>query len=193
MGRLLQRALSGGACCGRTKAGGFFFLQEGVRKVFSILQWVLGSCWVIWSLFMVLLILHHSFQSICVPKCCSQKKRNSRAEGVWSDEEGGHGLRATFSCETARKEGRQESGRGRTRSNEGVWGDQLLGQDGGGTTPARVPARSSSQARFREGHVSPFCFFTWLCCPAQSSDCCCFIQLFRHMHLDSAFAVNDLQ
>lgn len=138
---------------------------------------------------MVLLILHRSFQSICVPKCCSQKKRNSRAEGVWSGEVGGHGLHAVFSCETARNGGRQELGRGRSRSSEGVWGDELLGQDGGGTMPTQVPARSSSQAGFQEDPVSPSCFFTCLCCPAQISDCCCSIQLFRHTHLDLAFAV----
>lgn len=134
-----------------------------------------------------------AFSQSVSPNAVQRKQRNLRAEGVWSEEGGGHGLRATFSCETARNGGRQELGRGRTRSNEGVWGDQLLGQDGGGTKPTQVPARSSSQARFREEPISPFCFFTWLCCPVQISDCSCFIQLFRHMHLDSAFAVNDLQ
>lgn len=102
-------------------------------------------------------------------------------------------MRATFSCETARNGERPEVGRGRTRSNEGVWGDQLLDQDGGRATLARVPASSSSQARFQEEPISPFCFFTCLCRPAQLCDRCCLIQLFRHMHLDSAFAVNDLQ
>jgi len=29
---------------------------------------------------MLLLILHHSFQSICVPKCCSQKNRIQEQE-----------------------------------------------------------------------------------------------------------------
>lgn len=71
------------AYCRCTKAGGFFFSIGRSKKMFSIHQWVLGSCLVIWSLFMVLLTLHHSFPSIRVPKCCSQKKKRIQEQRVF--------------------------------------------------------------------------------------------------------------
>ena len=130
------------------------------------------------------------------PQTLFTEKPNSRAGGVWSDKAGGHRLHATFSCETARNGRKQESGRQRTRSNQGLWGDKLLGQDGGGTTPTWIPARSSFEARFQEDPISLFCFFTRLCCPAQCSDGCYFIRLFRTESASApglGFAVHDLQ
>lgn len=131
--------------------------------------------------------------NLCPQMLFTEKKgiQEQRVFGVMK----GEGMDCVL-CSAVRQLGAEG---GRNRGGEGpnqmkvCWGDQLLGQDGVGTMLAQVPARSSSQARFQEDPISPFCFFTWLCCPAQISDCCCFIQLFRHMHLVSAFAVNDLQ
>lgn len=81
---------------------------------------------------MVLFILHHSFQSICVPNCCSWEKRHSGEGGVWNNGRGGHGLHAVFSCETAKNGERWELGRGRTKSSDGMCGDQLLDANAGG-------------------------------------------------------------
>lgn len=121
------------------KSRWFLFSWEGPRKVFSIVQWVLGSCGVIWTLFMVLLILHHSFQSICVPKCCSQKKKEFKSRGYlerWS----GRTWTVCYVQLRDRQKWREAGiGEGKDGSKQGVWWDQLLRQDGGGTMPAPVP------------------------------------------------------
>lgn len=174
MGRSLQRTLSGSDCCRHVRAGGFFFLVWRSEKSGFDLSWVPGSCWVIWSLFMVLFISHHCFQSICVPNGCSWKKRNSREGGVWNNGGGGCGLHAVFSCETAKSGKRWELGRGRTQSSESMCGDQLLDTNAG-QRMLQVPSRSSSQARFQEEPISPSCFLSRLCCPVQVCGRCCFL------------------
>lgn len=142
---------------------------------------------------MVLFILHHSFQSICVPNCCSWKKRNLREGGVWNNGGGGHGLHAVFSCETAENEERWELEREGEVKWRYVWRPAVGYKCREDDALTQVPSRSSSQARFQEDLISPFCFLTGLCCPMQVCDCCCFLLLFALMHLDLAFADSDLQ
>lgn len=61
-----------------------------------------------------------------------------------------------------------------------------------GNNASTGPSQKLISGWVSRGPRSPSCFFTCLCCPAQISDCCCSIQLFRNMHLDLAFAVAQM-
>lgn len=138
------------------------------------LSGVPGSSWAIWSLFMVLFILHHSFQSICVPSCRSWKKRNLWEGGVWNNGEGGMDC---MLCSAVRQLKWRKVGTGEGKDQvkwRYVWRPAVGYKCRGDTALTQVPSRSSSQARFQENSISSSCILTLLCCPVQVCDCCCF-------------------